>query len=196
VEAPQLFVNQDSVTYDDYLAQYTNPNNYSGVFGDYFFENHYERDPHTYMASQTTETPFNGSTVGFVRIGGPTLLWVCEWTAMQVGAKPVAPSPVPVSSDWVLLDIQPTFAGESRAADGVSPLYRLSGVYVYGHKNPNADVYKDGVFPLYPWVSQSAGRQMQSSDFKQGLIDGTTGDSAGGGAGPGQLQGTVQVKQG
>jgi hypothetical protein len=187
---PELIVNQGSVTYDDNAGQIIDPNNYAGVFANYFFENHYEQDLHTYMASQTTSTPFNGSLVGMVRIGGPTLLWVCEWTACQLGALPTAPSPVPESSGWVLLDIQPTLAGKSIAEDGVSPLYRISGVYVYGHKNPNADVFKDAVFPVYPWVADTSDRVMTSANIKKGLIDGVnTG-------GRERLNGSAQVREG
>lgn len=187
---PELVVNQGSVTYDDNQGQIVDPNSYPGVFVDYFFENHYENDKHTYMASQTSATPFNESLVGFVRIGGPTLLWVCEWTACQVGAQPIAPSPVPESTGWVLLDIQPTLAGKSIAEDGISPLYRISGIYVYGNRNPNADVFKDAVFPVYPWVSNKDGLTMDASNIKQGLIDGT------GVAGKGTLNKTVQVREG
>lgn len=169
--AEQLTVVQGPVLYDGTPGNITDPASYSGVFADYLFQNHYENDKHTYMGSQTSETPFQGSLVSFVRIGTPTLLWICEWTACQVGAKPTAPDPVPESTGWVLLDVHPTLAGKSLAADGVSPLYRISGVYVYGHKNPNADVFKDAVFPLYPWVDQPGGRQMEGGDFKRGMID-------------------------
>jgi hypothetical protein len=184
-------IQQGPVTYDGNTGQITNPDNYTGICVEYFFENFYENDPHKYMASQTSPQAFNGSTVGFVQIGNPTTLWVCEWTACQLGAKPIAPSPIPESSGWVLLDVHPTLAGKSIVTDGQTPIYRISGVYIYGHKNPNADVYRDAVFPIYPWVANSDGRQMLSSDFKKGLLDGVGTANT-----PGQLQGSVQVQQG
>lgn len=187
-----LSVQQGPVLYDANPGEVVSPENYQGVFIEYFFENSYENDRHTYMASQTSETPFNNSLVGFVRIGAPTTLWICEWTACQLGAKPLAPDPVPQSTGWVLLDIQPRLAGVSIATDGVSKLYRISGVYVYGQKNPNADVFQDAVFPLYPWVVDDEPRQMLNSDLKVGMTDIAGVGGAGGQNNQGQGKPPVQ----
>ena len=188
-----LVVQQGPVTYDANPGQIADPGNYTGICVEYFFENSYENDRHTYMASQTSATPFNNSTVGFVKVGNPTTLWICEWTACQLGAKPMAPNPIPESSGWVLLDVQPTLAGKSIVTDAQTPIYRISGVYVYGRKNPADNVYEDAVFPVYPWIANTEGRQMLTSDLKKGLIDGGTNTTGGR-----QLQGTTTtpVQQG
>lgn len=188
---PQLSITQAQVQYDDNLGEYNL--NFPGIFADYLFINHYEQDRHIYMASQTSETPFNGSKVGFVRVGSNTLLWICEWTACQVGAQPQIPDPVPESTGWVLLDVQPSLAGKSLITDGTSPIYRVSGVYIYGHKNPDPDIYKNAVFPLYPWVGNGNDRQMSQSNIIKGMMDLPGGQGNNDGR---QLGNTVAVQQG
>src|SRR5258708_321376 len=122
-----------SVSFDDQKALFHNDGN--GVWTDYEIFNRYEGDKHIYMLGLTSPTPFQGKSVAFVQIAAPTLLWICEWTSCRVTKIPFVPNPVVSDPNWVLLDIYYETAGLAYASDGVSPLYRLSGVYVYGHAN-------------------------------------------------------------
>lgn len=183
---PPAVVQEGTVTYDGSNGDFVQPQPGQGVFVDYLFTNHYEHDRQTFMASLTSETAYNGATVAFVRLGGPTLLWVCEWTACQAGGPPAVPSPVPASTGWVLLDAHVSPAGKSALVDS-KPIYRISGVYVYGKLTPNNDVYQDVTYPVYPWIADKTdGRKVPPASIQQGLTD-TAGGSVGMIANPSQI---------
>lgn len=151
--AEGVLINVGAVTYDDSLGQYRES---EPVTADYMIHNHYERDNHTYMAGLTAPEPFQGATVGVVRIGTPTMLWVAEWTACRTGIHPPVPDPTPAYG-WVLLDATFSKAKVVMASNGVSPVYRIEGAYVYAKLAPSSSPFDDMSYPIAPWIKDSAG---------------------------------------
>ena len=176
-DIPALKVRVGQVTYDDTEALVEFPQGKSaGVITDYMITNHYERDLHTYVGSNTSEQPFQGATVSVVRIGGPVLIWVCEWTACRIGSVPPVPDPTPADGNWRLLDAalsQPQF---SLGPSGKDFIYRVSGTYVYCHMNPGPSIFSDAVFPRAPWVREGGGsRKVPADRVVRGLADALAG---------------------
>jgi hypothetical protein len=58
-------------------------------------------------------------------------------------------------------------------------LYRISGTYFYGHKNPSEKTFPDMVFPRPAWAEDGYDRSVPSSILQQGIIN-RVGGSAGG----------------
>lgn len=160
------------------------------IFSDYSVNNHYEKDGHIYMLSIATEealnqnvlttgavrrniftsnTPSNKDTVAFVKLGGHTLLWIADWTASKSKKPPQIPDPLRVIDNWVLMDEHCTTAMIVVYPDGATPLYRISGVYVYGHRRPSARLYDEVVFPLSPWLDNSFIRTVDMDRLKTGI---------------------------
>ena len=181
--AIEAVVTVGNITFDDNQAEYEIQS--PGIFTDYMIINRYESDRHIYMMGISSPDGFQGNSVAFVKLTAPTLLWVCDWTASKVGGKPNIPSPNLTDQNWVLLDIMPETAMESVAPDGVNRLYRISGTYVYGNKNPNADVFRNIAYPRPPWLRDSGERTVNQSELQTGLqtAAGSTGGGGGGATG-------------
>jgi len=124
----------------------------NSVWGDYKLRNHYIKDGRTWMMGVTAPPNYNGDTAAFVQLAMPTLLWICEWTALRSVTRPLIPNPTLVGSEWVLLDeyYAPFMIGT--AVDQITPLYRIAGRFVYGHKRPSAATIDNVRFPLPPWL--------------------------------------------
>ena len=171
-EGPVDFDDEDALVGGDF-------DNGSSVFTDYMVKNHYERDLHRYMLPVTdpdqTYQPGVGTSTrsrdaaAFVQLARPTLLLVVEWTAMKINAEPQIPDPAAMAPDWVLLDVMPATTMIAVMADGVTPMYRMEGVYVYGHKRPNADVFKNVTFPLAPWLEDVFQRSVGADRVQGGI---------------------------
>jgi hypothetical protein len=86
------------------------------------------------------------------QLAAPTLLWVMEWTACQWNSQPFVPDPTPASSNWEILDAQPSLEMITLGPDGSTPLYRVSGVYVYACLQPSPTVWQDVIFGRPPWM--------------------------------------------
>lgn len=142
-----------------------------GVFTDYLINNRYEKDKHVYMTGLTSPTPFQGQSVAFFQLSTPTLLWVADWTAAKVGAKPEIPDSDVTDSDWILMDEHYEPGMLVVAADGTSPLYRISGTFTYGHKNPSDQTIKDINFSRPPWLTNDFDRTVTERDLEGSLID-------------------------
>lgn len=164
-----------------------------GIYTDYQIVNRYEDDPNLFMGGVTSPGGFQGASVCFVQLAAPTLVWVCDWTACRAGSKPKVPDPTPSDPDWVLLKKSPETPAEMLMPDGVSPLYRISGTYYYGHKDPQAASTFDRMsFPRPPWLQDIDSRTVDDEMLETGLIDG----SGGGGAGAGGDFGGVPAELG
>lgn len=120
----------------------------SSVYADYRIVNRYEEDTHTYMMGVTSPDGFRGDSCAFVKLAGPTILWIADWTASRVGSRPKIPHS-DAYKGWVLLDrhVEPYML--TVTADGRTPLYRISGTYVYGRRKADTAVIK---FPRPPWM--------------------------------------------
>jgi hypothetical protein len=158
-----------------------------GVWADYQAYSRFERDNHLYMMGMTSPSPFQGNSVAFVQLAAPTLLWILDWTAARRGSQPTVPDPTPSDPNWVLLDQWYRPVAPKVLDDGQTPVYRLEGTYVYGHRSPAANMIANMSFPRVPWLDDSIDRSIPASIFQKNLSDGQGGNniSLGGGGGEG-----------
>lgn len=158
---------------DDNLAKFIEAPDAAGVFTDYRIVHRYENDGHVYMAGITSPGGFQGNKAAFFKLASNTLLWVADWTAARLGSQPEIPKPTSLANqNWILLDRIPEVRNVVVGPDGVSPLYRITGTYIYGHKSPSDDVFDDVEYPRPPWLD-SAGiqRRVAEGSVVDGLIE-------------------------
>ena len=139
-----------------------------GIFTDYRIVNRYESDGQIYMMPVTHPSGFNGDSVCFVKLAAGTLLWIVDWTAEKVGAKPSIPKPDIEDPNLVLMDKH--FEPESlllKPDDKGKVIHRISGTYVYGFKNPSQSTLYYG---RSPWMDKSVDCAVSDSQFKDGII--------------------------
>lgn|SRR3990167_2400886 len=151
------------------------------IWLDYMSYNRYEKDMRRYMMGVASPNGFNGSTVAFVQLASPTLLWICEWTALKSDVQPEIPTST-APDGWILLDEYHELPMCKVVADGNSPIYRVSGTYVYGKTSPDSVMVNDVSFPKPPWLKDGLSRNMPSSKLTTGL---STPSAGGGGSSPG-----------
>lgn len=144
-----------------------------GVWADYRVSSRYVNCPQVYMMPVTSPAGFQGTSVAFVQLAAPTTALVVDWTAAQWSAVPTLPNPDLYDSNWVILYKLPQTAMKILAADGVTPLYRVNGTYVYGQKSPAANVYDNVSFPQPPWMEDYSLRTIDPNKLKQGIVDST-----------------------
>jgi hypothetical protein len=154
----------------DAIGEFQSPPQDGVVYDDYFGENRYEKDSHLYMLGITSPGGFQGASVAFVRLASQTLLWVCEWTAQKTNGIPEIPSPTVSDPNWVLLDDYWSTPYLYYMGDGLSPVYRINGVFFYGHKNPHPQTHKDITFQLPPWADKpDQGRIIPDNVLEKGI---------------------------
>ncbi len=168
---------------EDDFARYADDGGPAGIWTDYRVMSRYEKDGHRYMMPMTSPDEFQGASVAFVQLAAPTLLWIVDWTAARFATPPDIPDEraiqgvlvggifIQSSTDWVLLDQHLEPAMITVGPDGVTPLYRISGTYVYGHKKPHARLHQDVNFPYPPWLNKGINRQFPDGKLKHGIID-------------------------
>jgi hypothetical protein len=175
IKAPKLTITVG--TFED-NTNYVGPPEDSGeVFIDIMTHNRYEGDTHRYMLGCSSPDGFQGASVAFVQLCAPTLLWICDWTVCQANTDdPKIPDPFSVGEQWVLLDLhlEPAMLGLS--PDGISVIRRISGTYVFGHKNPgNFSSYTNSPFtiaqwPRPTWLADTFNRTILASSLESQLI--------------------------
>lgn len=137
----------------DSLAKFAASDPDEGMYPDYAVRGRYERDMGRYLLGVTSPGGFAGLKSAVVQLHEPTLLWVTEWTALHTDGCPEVPDSAPGDSRWELLD---EYAEVNNVAvldgDGTTPLYRVSGYYVYGCLDPSDQVLKDVRFGKPPWL--------------------------------------------
>lgn len=148
------------------------------VFTDYIVDSTFEGDLRRYMLGITSPGGFQSQSVAFCQLAAQTLLWVCEWTACRTGAQPQIPDPDSKDPDWVLLDVIPATRNVVNASDGVTPVYRISGTYVYGRSSPKSNVIDDVNYARPPWLPDDFDRSQPAATLAGNII---TGRGAGGG---------------
>lgn len=142
------------------------------IFTDFLVVSKLEKDHHRYMMGVTSPGGnTDGTLVSFVQLASPTLLWICDWTAEKWEECPSIPDPKPNDSDWILLDefVEPGMVVVT--ANGVTPKYRISGTYVYGHKRPNPNILRNANFSLPPWLQDVFNRTVPDNALTKNLID-------------------------
>lgn len=159
----------------DTSAVYNVSNNESSAtWEDYYIRNDYIKNGNIYVMGNTAQNPsaLSQSSVSFVQLAKPILIWVCDWTVERSQIKPTIPDPASQDPNWVLLDevLQPEAIDVN--ADGVSPIYRISGTYYYGHINPDSKTINNINYPRFPWYDSGTFSQTIDPDqLKQGLSD-------------------------
>lgn len=141
----------------------------ANIYIDYEINSRYEKDGHKYSLGITSPNGFDGASVAFVQLAAPTLLWIVDWTVCRLNTPPDIPDPNPSDANWVLLDDFWEPAKIAVMADGQTPVYRLTGTYIYGHKNPNIHTHKDVHFPRPPWLQDLFTRLVPDTSLKQNL---------------------------
>jgi hypothetical protein len=142
------------IDYTNFNARYQPHSPDLSFFTEYYVENEYENDQHKYMGGLTSPSGFNGSTVAFVQLAMPTTLLVSKWTALKALNQPEYPTyQISDGSPWLILDAWFTPASMTTGSDGTTVLYRLSGVYIFGAKNPSAQITNDMNFPRPAWLN-------------------------------------------
>jgi len=155
---------------DSFLAEYNDQVAQDSVFTDYMVYNTYVYDPQTVQMPVASPSPFQGASVAFVQFASPTLKWEAKWTAARLGTQPIIPEPLQSDPNWVFLGRETPFTMITVVGDGQTPLYRVSGTYVYGHKNPPANVTEDVCFPQPPWLL-TQDQTMPAGNVQQGIIN-------------------------
>lgn len=168
--AGSLLLNNGTITLGTQTA-FNSPT--GGIWNDYVCRQRYESDKHTYMAGITSPGGFQSASVAFFRLANTTLLRIVDWTAYKTGTQPEIPSSIPLDTNWVILDEFYEPAEVTIPADGSQPCYRISGTYIYGHKNPAAVVVNNINYARPPWVQDIFDRTMPTSKLQQNLADGT-----------------------
>lgn len=151
----------------------------AGIFSDCQVINHFEKDRHLYMMGLTSPGGFNGASVGFAQLASPTLLWIADWTVERQGSQPTFPDPTPYDSTWVLLYDLYEPGQVNVAADGVTPIYRISGTYIYGKTNPSTVTINDINYGRPPWLLDVYDRNVTTTSLQQSLINVVTANGAG-----------------
>lgn len=162
----------------DFGAQFVDDGTDLNIETDYQVVNRYEKDRHVYMMGVTS--PGFGYSPGlglagigpaFVQMAAPTLLWVSRWTACRYNTTPKIPDPTPTDPNWILLDEHYEPTAVTLAADGVTPRYRISGTYVYGHKNPAAVTVNNINYARPPSVENTVVRNVPTASLEQQIIN-------------------------
>lgn len=137
-----------------------------GVWTDYVVVNHYERDKQRYMMPVTSPDGFDGDSVAFAALAGETLLWYSDWSAEKMGAAPSIPDPEQDDPNIILLDelVEPAIL-LLKPDDSV--VYRISGTYVYGFKNPKDVTFYHG---RPPWMDQTVDCAVSPGQYRAGII--------------------------
>lgn len=171
-DVPPANVVVEDFVFDDEQGRYLDDGENKSILDDWVILNRYEKDLHRYMLGITSPGGFNGESVAFVQIAAPTLLWIAEWTMSRYGSQcPPYPSPALNNPDWVLLDEHYEEPDISASADGITGLYRISGVYVFGKRTPNADTNKDMSFPRPPNLEDVFDRTVPDNAKTKNLIE-------------------------
>lgn len=168
--SPVITISVGEVNFTDTDARVVEEAQANSIIDDYTVFSHYEKDRRTYQIPLSSPGDIDGDTVAFVALSRTTLLWVVDWTVQSSRAKPKAPAKSS-NNRFIWLDewLEPAQIG--LGPDGETPVYRLSGTYFYGCRNPSAELREDISFPLPPWIQDVFSRTMNQGDFIPGVTD-------------------------
>jgi hypothetical protein len=172
-DVPLISVNEGPITPDSEEGEYVEGDT-TAIWGDYVIENHYYEDKQIYMMGLTSPNGFNFAqgtqTVAFAQIAAPTLLWIMKWTVKRSNLQPKIPNPNPMDDNWIMLARMPVNRNTELHPDGQSVIYRVSGIYVYGHKRPSKDIISNIAIPRPAWMEDSAAtRTLSTTMYENGL---------------------------
>lgn len=147
---------------------------------DWMVYNVYGRDNNVYMMGITSPSGFNGNKAVFCKLATETQIWCCDWTACSFIGQPTIPSSTPNDSRWVYLSKDMETASIAVAADGVTPIYRISGKYYYGCTDPNTEMLNDISYARPPWLDNTFDRSQPISTLDSTLAEKNTTTGGGG----------------
>lgn len=163
-------ISYQPLTFDDTGGKFNTSIQVAGLFTDYEINNRFVSDLSRFMAGITSPDGFQGASAAFFQLARPRLLWVCDWTACRLNTPPEIPDPESQDPNWILLGRTPAETAKIIVLpDGKTPVYRISGTYVYGHTNPNAKPHKDIFWGRPPWLQDSFERSLADGKLMQGL---------------------------
>lgn len=169
--SPNVSIVIGDVAPDDAGAKFI-PGTDGSIWTDYAVQNRYKRSRSRYILGVTAEDGYSGDSAAFVQLSKGTLLWIADWTAARTGDVPLIPDPTPSdSTNWKLLGEHYQPDEVILGTDGVSPIYRISGTYVYGHRKPNDVTALNINFGRPPWVEDSFRRVLTTADFIKAVMD-------------------------
>ncbi len=146
------------------------------IWADFQVINYFEYDYHRYMAGITSPAGFKGDKAAFFQLATPTLFWMSRWTACRIAVPPDIPDPTKVlDPDWVLLDSNYEPAHVVVMPDTINPVYRISGLFVYGHKDPlkRGSIQALMNYGRPPWLTTAIPRNVKYGNKEVAeLIDG------------------------
>lgn len=170
---PNTTVTISPVPTDDFDARVIPPDSDQDIYTSYKISNRYVNPQRRYMLGITSPAGFNGQSAAFVQLASQTMLWITDWTALKTNSKPKIPFPTPADDRWVLLAKYWTPAMViPNPTDGVTPLFRISGTYIFGLKDPSEETLVDTTFPRPPWAEDvPAWRHPTEDMFEASLSD-------------------------
>ena len=171
LEIPEAQIITSDVPFDDSLGQYTEFSDPQEIFVDYTIHSRFEKCSNRYMLSVSSPNGFLSKSVATVQLSNPTLLWICDWTGARTKTPPEIPDPTSQNSDWVLLYDYWEPGNVGVAVDGVTPIYRISGTYVYGKLSPASQTVNDIFFPRVPWIRDGFPRFVSTNLLRTGLSE-------------------------
>lgn len=92
-----------------------------------------------------------------IRYSAPSLTLRCEWEATRIGTPPELPDPSECPESWVYLGGTVSAGHLDLAADGVTPVHKVAGVYEYAALNPR-NVWVNPAIP--PFLDNSSNGPM------------------------------------
>ena len=135
-----------------------------GIITVYITETDYFWDEHVLqMPVMSTEV----ATASFANLANETLKRVCYWKAEKANVPPMMPDPDLNGDNSVLLEKKFTPMSIDLAADGVTKIFTLKGMYVYGIKDPTQENMYYGI-PPYIDDNYSA---TAFGTYQHGIID-------------------------
>lgn len=170
--SPVVSVITANINPTDTAAEFNNPNSPTdlAVWNDYKVLNRYEKDRHVYMMGITSPTPFQGRSVAFAKLAADTLLWISDWTASRLAIPPEIPKSTPPAG-WILIDEHMETHDTILMGDADTPIYRISGTYVYGCLNPSEEMVNNVKFGLAPYYQPGQiGRAISPSLLKPNIL--------------------------
>lgn len=152
MNSPSLSITWGRVSPDDNSSAFLVPSK-PGIMTDYMIHSGFEKDHHVYMLGITSPQGFQGDSVAFVQLAAPTMLYVVRWTASRWGQIPKAPDPYMIGNGRILMDEHYDTVPILVNAGGQVPLYRWSGVFIFGAKAPKKRGVDEVSFPRHPDIA-------------------------------------------
>ena len=143
------------------------------LYLDYEIINYYLKDTHNWYGGVSSPGGFQGKSAVVFQLAAPKLLWVCEWTSLEVASQPKIPDITTQDQNWVLIDEDYRLFKIDVGPDQAQALYRIGGIYVFGHLQPSAETLNNARFGIPPYLNNQFDRTMPARLRTRNLIDGT-----------------------